>query len=157
MSFILPCWSSCTIVGIAVEVLLVCIRSWSMFCLLPRTPISIVPSLTTTVAWSHNTRIMCIVVPLRWWRCRARRLKISMLDLTLQSLKSLRYNLHPLLLTRTENKSLRRKTITELLVVSWAPVCCIFLLRSIIPLLFSRTRALSTMSWNFSKLWASSA
>jgi hypothetical protein len=117
MSLVLPCWSSCTIVGIAVKIL-VCIRSWSLLFLLPRTPISIVPRLTTTVAWSHNTRILCIAVPLQWRWCKVRRLKISMLDLTSWSLKSLHCNLHPLLLIRTGNKSLRRKTIMELHVFS---------------------------------------
>jgi hypothetical protein len=96
----------------------VCIHSWSLLCLLTWTPISIMPSLTTTVARSHNTRILCIVFTLRWLRCGARRLKISMLDLMLWSFKSLLCILHPFLLTRTKNKSLRRKTITELLVVS---------------------------------------
>jgi hypothetical protein len=112
---ILLCWSSHTV--IAVEVL-VCIRSWSLLCLLPRTPISIVPSLTITVALSHNTRILCIVVPLRWRWCSASRLKVGVLNMSLRSLKSLCCNLHPLLLTRMENRSLRGRTITELLVAS---------------------------------------
>jgi hypothetical protein len=34
---------------------------------LPWTPVSAVPSLTTTIAWSPNTSILHIVVPL-WWR-----------------------------------------------------------------------------------------
>jgi hypothetical protein len=67
------------------------------------TSISIVPSLTTTVAWFHNTKILCITVPLRWWWCRVRRLKIGALNLSLRSLKSLTYSLHsrlPTLLPR---------------------------------------------------------
>jgi hypothetical protein len=117
-SLVLPCWSSCTTVGIVIEVL-VYIQSWSLLCLLPWTPISIMPSYTTIVAQSHNTRILCIVVPLCWRWCRVRRLKISTLDMMLWSLKSLHCNLHPLLPTRTKNMSLRRKTITEHFVVSW--------------------------------------
>jgi hypothetical protein len=117
-SLILPCWSSCTIVDIAVEVLLVCIRSWSLLCLLPQTPVSIVPSLTTIVTRSHNSRILCIVVLLWWQQCRARRLKVWVLYQTLRSLESLCCNLHPLLLTRTKDRSLRRRNITKLLVAS---------------------------------------
>jgi hypothetical protein len=116
-SLILPCWSYCTIVSITVEVL-VCAWSWSLICLLPWTPISIVPILTATVARSHNTIILCIVVSLRWWRCRARRLKVEMLNLMLRSLESPHCSLHPLLLTRMENRSLRERTIMKLLVAS---------------------------------------
>jgi hypothetical protein len=108
MSFILPCRSRCSVVGIAVDVL-ICAWGWSLICLLPWTPISIVPTLTTTIAWSHNTRILCIVVPLRWRRCRARRLEVGALNLLLRSLKSLTYSLHfglSALLTRSENRSL---------------------------------------------------
>jgi hypothetical protein len=94
--------------------MLVCIRSWSLLCLLPQTPISIVPSLTTIVAWSHNSRILCIVVPLQWRRCRVRRLKVGMMYLPLRSLESLCCNLHPLLLTRMKDRSLRRRTIMKL-------------------------------------------
>jgi hypothetical protein len=57
MSLILSCWSGCTVVSIMVEVL-ICAWCWSLICLLPETPISIVPSLITTVARSHNTRIL---------------------------------------------------------------------------------------------------
>jgi hypothetical protein len=115
---ILPCWSGCTVVSIAVDVL-ICAWCWSLICLLPRTPISIVPSLTTTVARSHNTRILCITVPL-WW-CRARRLKIGALNLSLQSLKSLTCSLHsrlPTLLTWAKIRSLRGRTNTEPYVAS---------------------------------------
>jgi hypothetical protein len=116
-SLILPCWSSCTIVGITVEVL-VCVRSCSLICLLPWTPISIMPSLTTTIARSHNTRILYSVVSSWWRRCRARRLKVGVLNLTMRSLESLHCNLHPLLVTQMENRSLRERTITKLLVAS---------------------------------------
>jgi hypothetical protein len=116
-SLILPCWSSGTIVGIAVEIL-ICVRSWSLLCLLPRAPISIVPILTIIIAWSHNTKILCIVAPLWWRHCRVRSLEIRVLNLSLRSLKSLHCNLHPLLLTGTENMSLSGRTIAELLVAS---------------------------------------
>jgi hypothetical protein len=116
---ILPCWSSCVVVRIAVEIL-VCVWSWSLICLLPWTPIIIVPGLTTTIVRSYNTRIMCVVVSLWWRQCRVRRLNVGVLNLTSRSLKSLRYNLHPLLLTRMEDRSLRRRTITEPLVASWS-------------------------------------
>jgi hypothetical protein len=116
-SLILPYWSSCIIVDIAVDILL-CTRGWSLICLLPWTPVSIVLSLTTIVTWSHNTIIWCIVVPLWWRRCRVRRLKVGVLNLSVRSLESLCYNLHPLLLTRMENRSLRRRTITEPFVAS---------------------------------------
>jgi hypothetical protein len=49
MSLILPCQSRCTVVGIAVDVLIYA-WGWSVICLLPWTPISIVPTLTTTIA-----------------------------------------------------------------------------------------------------------
>jgi hypothetical protein len=92
-SLILPYWSGCTVVSIAVEVL-ICAWSWSLICLLPRTPISIVPSLTTTVAWSHNIRILCITIHL-WWRlCRVRSLEVGALNLSLGTLKSLIHSLH---------------------------------------------------------------
>jgi hypothetical protein len=117
-SLILPCWSSSTVVGITVDVLLGCIRSWSLLCLLPQTPISIVPSLTTTVARSHNSIILCIAVLLHWWWCKAWRLKDGELYLTLGSLESLCCNLHPLLLTGMKDRSLRRRAITKLLVAS---------------------------------------
>jgi hypothetical protein len=122
---ILPCWSSCVVVRIAVEIL-VCVWSWSLICLLPWTPIIIVPGLTTTIVRSYNTRILCVVVSLWWRQCRVRRLNVGVLNLTLRSLESLRYNLHPcynlhpLLLTRMEDRSLRRRTITEPLVASWS-------------------------------------
>jgi hypothetical protein len=117
-SLVLPCWSSCTIVGIAFEVLLVCIRSWSLLCLLPRTPISIVPSLITIVARCHYSRILCIIVPLWWWQWRARRLKVGELNLSLRSLECMCCYLHPLLLTKMKDWSLRRRTIMKLLVAS---------------------------------------
>jgi hypothetical protein len=116
-SLILPCWSCCTIVSIAVKVL-VCAWGWSLICLLPWTPINIVSSLTTTVAQSHNTRILCIIVSLWWRRCIVRRLKVVVLNLSLRSLKSLCYNLHPLLLIQMKNRSLRERTIMKLLVAS---------------------------------------
>jgi hypothetical protein len=116
-SLILSCWSCCTVVSITVKVL-VYVWGWSLICLLPWTPISIVPSLTTTIARSHNIRILCIIVSLWWQRCRARRLKVGVLNLMLRSLESLRCNLHPLLLTQTEDRPLRRRTITEPLVAS---------------------------------------
>jgi hypothetical protein len=117
-SLVLPCWSSCTVGVIMVEVLLVCNQSWSLLSLLPWTPISIVPSLTTTVARSHYSKILCIVVPLQWQQCRARRLKVGALYLTLGSLESLCCNLHLLLLTGMKDRSFRRRTITKLLVAS---------------------------------------
>jgi hypothetical protein len=119
-SLILPCWSGCTVVSIAVEVL-ICAWCWSLICLLPGTPISIVPSLTRIVARSHNTRILCITVPLRWWWCRVRRLKIGALNLPLRSLKSLTCSLHswlPTLLTWAEIRSLRGRTNMEPCVAS---------------------------------------
>jgi hypothetical protein len=116
-SLVLPGWSRCTVVGTAVEVF-ICTWSWSLICLLPWAPVSTIPILTTTVAWSHNTRIMCIVVSSRLWWCRARSLEVGALNLSLESLKSLHYHLHPLLLTRTKDRSLRGRTITELIVAS---------------------------------------
>jgi hypothetical protein len=93
MIVILPCWSGCTIVSIVVEVL-ICAWSRSLICLLPRAPISIVPSLTTIVARSHNTRILCIPISL-WWRlCRVGSLEVGALNLSLGSLKSLTHSLH---------------------------------------------------------------
>jgi hypothetical protein len=72
-------------------------------------PISIVPSLTTAIAWSHNTSILHIVVTL-WWRgCRVRRLEVVALNLPLGGLKSLTCSLHsrlPTLLTWVEIRSL---------------------------------------------------
>jgi hypothetical protein len=117
MSLVLPGWYRCTIVEIAVDVLIYA-WCWSLICLLPWTPVSIVPILTTNVAQSHHTSILCIVVLLQWRRCRARRLKVGALNLSLRSLKSLCCNLHTLLLTRMEDRSLRRRTIMEPLVVS---------------------------------------
>jgi hypothetical protein len=111
-SLILPCWSGCTVVSITVEVL-ICAWSWSLICLLPGTPISILPSLTTTVAWSHNTRILCITISLRWRLCRARSLEVWVLNLSLGSLKSLTHSLHSglsNLLTWVEIRSLRGRT-----------------------------------------------
>jgi hypothetical protein len=115
MSLILPCWSSCTVVSIAFEVL-ICAWSWSLICLLPGTPISIAPNLTTTVAQSHNTRILCITISLWWWLCRARSLEVGMLNLSLGSLKSLIHSLHSglsNLLTWVEIRSLRGRTNTD--------------------------------------------
>jgi hypothetical protein len=93
MSLILPCWSGCTVVSFVVKVL-ICAWSWSLICLLPGTPISIVPSLTTTITRSHNTRILCIPVSFWWWLCRVRGLKVGALNLSLGSLKSLTHSLH---------------------------------------------------------------
>jgi hypothetical protein len=113
---ILPHWSSCTVDGIAVGSLmhtLNCILVWlPLWTLVGK--MFILPTIETG---SSCYCILSNIVSLWWWRCRARRLKIITLDLTLRSLESLRCNLHPLLLTRTENRSLRR-TITELLVAS---------------------------------------
>jgi hypothetical protein len=94
----------------------ICAWSWSLICLLLGTPISIVPSLTTTVAWSHNTRIWCITISLQWRLCRARSLEVGELDLSLASLKSLTHSLHsglPNLLTWAEIRSLRGRTNTD--------------------------------------------
>jgi hypothetical protein len=112
---ILPCWSASTLVSIAVEVLN-CAWSWSMICLLLGTLISIVSNLTTTVAWSHNTQILCIPVSLRWRLCRARCLDVWALNLLLGSLKSLTHSLHSRLsnlLTKAEIRSLRGRTDTD--------------------------------------------
>jgi hypothetical protein len=112
---ILPCWSGCTVVTIVVEVL-ICAWSWSPICLLPRAPISIVPSLTTTIAWYHNTRILCILASLWWLLCRARSLEVGALNLLLGSLKSLTHSLHSGLsdlLTWVEIRSLRGRTNTD--------------------------------------------
>jgi hypothetical protein len=115
MSLILPCWNGCTVVSIAVEIL-ICAWSWSLIGLLPWTPINVVPNLTTYISWSHNTSILHIVVPL-WWRgCNARRLETSVLNLPLRSLKSLSCILHsrlPTLLTWAEIRYLRGRTNTE--------------------------------------------
>jgi hypothetical protein len=78
-----------------------------MICLLPWTPVSIVPSLNTTVARFHNTRIMCIIVSLWWRQYGARSLQVGALNLTLRSLESLCHSLHPFLLTKIEDRSLR--------------------------------------------------
>jgi hypothetical protein len=114
-SLILPCRSDCTIVSTVVEVQ-ICAWCWSLICLLPGTPISIVPNLTTTAARSHNTKIMCITVTLWWLCCGARRLKIGALNLMLQSQKSWTCSLHsqlPTLLTWVEITSMRGRTNTE--------------------------------------------
>jgi hypothetical protein len=114
-SLILPCRSGCTVASITVE-FLICAWSWSLICLLPGTLISIVPSLTTTIARSHNTRILCITVSL-WWRlCRARSLEVGALNLSLGSFKSLTYRLHSGLSnlpTWAEIRSLRGRTNTD--------------------------------------------
>jgi hypothetical protein len=106
---------ACTVVSIMVEVQ-ICAWCWSLIHLLPGTPISIVPSLTTTVARSYNTRILCITISL-WWRwCRARRLKTSALNLMLWSLESLTHSLHyglSNLLTWVEISSLQGGTNTN--------------------------------------------
>jgi hypothetical protein len=60
-SLILPYWSSCIVVDIAINIL-ICARGWSLICLLPWRPISIVPILTTIVERSHHTSFLCIVV-----------------------------------------------------------------------------------------------
>jgi hypothetical protein len=120
MSLILPCWSCCTIVSITIEIL-ICAWSWSLIGLLPWTHVSIVPSLTTAIAWSHNTSILHIVVPLRWWGCRARRQEVVALNLSLQSLKSFTCILHsrlPTLLAWAEIRSLRGRTNTKPCVAS---------------------------------------
>jgi hypothetical protein len=114
-SLILSCWSRCTVVSIAVDIR-VCARGWSLISLLSWAPISVVPILTTAIAWSHNTRILCIVVPLRWQRCRARSVEVGALNLSLRSLKSLTHSLHSRLshlLNRAEIRSLRGRTNTE--------------------------------------------
>jgi hypothetical protein len=119
-SLVLPCRSRCTVVGIAVDVL-ICAWGWSLICRLPWTPISVVPTLTTTVARSHNTSILCIIVPLRWRRCRARRLEVGALNLSLRSLKSFTCSLHSwlsTLLPRTEHRALWWWTNTESSVAS---------------------------------------
>jgi hypothetical protein len=120
MRLVLPCWSRCTIVAIAVDIL-ICVWGWSLICLLSWTHVSIVPNLPTTIAWSHNTRILCIVVPLRWRWCRSRSLEVGALNLSLRRLKSFNTNLHSGLsdlLTWTEDRSLRGRTITDTLVAS---------------------------------------
>jgi hypothetical protein len=119
-SLILPCWSGCTVVSIAVEVL-ICAWCWSLIGPLPWSPVSVVPSLTIAIAWSHNNSILHIIVPL-WWRgCRARRLEVVALNLPLWSLKSLTCSLHsqlPTLLTWVEIRSLRGRTNMEPCVAS---------------------------------------
>jgi hypothetical protein len=112
MSLILPCWSSCPVDSITVEVPIYA-WSWSLICLLAQIPISIVPSLTITVPRSHNNRIMCITVSLWWRRCRARSMEVRALNLSLGSLKSLTHSLHSRLsnpLTWVEIGSLRGRT-----------------------------------------------
>jgi hypothetical protein len=72
-----------------------------------------VPSLTTTVARSHNTRILCITVSFRWQICRAISLEVWVLNLSLGSLKSLTHSLHSglsNLLTWAEIGSVRGRT-----------------------------------------------
>jgi hypothetical protein len=149
-SLVLPCGSRCTGVGIVIDVL-ICAWGWSLICRLPWTPISVVPTLTTTVARSHNTSILCIIVPLRWRRCRARRLEVGALNLSLRRLKSLTCSLHSWLSTRlprTEHSlhPFDDEPTRNLVLLPCDLVCCIFLFHSIIPLRFSRTRALSIMS-----------
>jgi hypothetical protein len=107
MSLVLPCRSRCIIVGIAVDVL-ICAWGWHLICRLPWTPISIVPTLTTTETRSHNTSVLCIIVPRRQRQCRSRRLEVGALNLSLRRLKSLAHSLHSWLSTllhRTEHKS----------------------------------------------------
>jgi hypothetical protein len=111
-NLILPCWSGCTVVSITIEVW-ICAWCWSLIFLLPGTLISIVPNLTTAVAWSHNTRIMSITISLWWRRCGAMRLKTSALNLTLRSLESLTHSLHSglsNLLTWLKIRSLQGRT-----------------------------------------------
>jgi hypothetical protein len=141
MNLILPCRSGCTIVSITAEVQ-ICAWCWSLICLLPVTPISIVPSLTTTVAWSHNTKILCITISLWWRRCRTRRLKTSVLNLTLQSLESLTHSFHSglsNLLTWVEIRSLRGRTNTNPHVAPLRSSVLHLHFCSTIPLWFSRT------------------
>jgi hypothetical protein len=106
-SLVLPCWSRCIVVGTAVDVL-ICAWGWHLNCRLPWTPISVVPTLTTTETRSHNTSVLCIIAPLRWRRCGTRRLEVRALNLLLKRLKSLARSLHSWLCTllhRTKHRS----------------------------------------------------
>jgi hypothetical protein len=145
-SLVLPCRSRCTIVGTAVDVL-ICAWGWSLICRLPWTPISVVPTLTTTVAWSHNTSILFIIVSLWWQRCRARRLEVGALNLSPRSLKSLTCTLGcPLSCPGWNTGPCDDEPTWNLVLLPYDSVRCIFLFHSIIPLQFSRTKALSTIS-----------
>jgi hypothetical protein len=107
MSLILPCRSRCIVVGTAVDVL-ICAWGWRLICRLPWTPISVVPTLTTTATRSHNTSVLCIIAPLRWRRCKTRRLEVGALNLSLRRLKSLACSLHSwlsILLHRMKHRS----------------------------------------------------
>jgi hypothetical protein len=73
----------------------ICAWGWCLICRLPWTPISVVPTLTTTETWSHNTSVLYIIVPLRWRRCRSRRLEVGALNLSLRRLKSLARSVTP--------------------------------------------------------------
>ena len=106
-SLVLPCRSRCIVVGTAIDVL-ICAWSWHLNGRLPWTPISVMPTLTTTETWSHNTSVLRIIAPL-WWRwCGTRRLEVGALNLSLRRLKSLARSLHSWLCTllhRTEYRS----------------------------------------------------
>jgi hypothetical protein len=152
-SLVLSCRSRCIVVGIIVEVL-ICAWGWCLICQLPWTPISVVPTLTTTETRSHNTNVLCIIVPQRWWRCRLRRLEVGALNLSLRHLKSLApaFTLGcPLYCTGRNTGPHDDEPTWNLMLLPCDPVRCIFLFRSIILLRFSRTKALSTMSLKLMK------
>jgi hypothetical protein len=103
---ILSCWSSH--VGATVGSLIHTLNC-TLVRLLLWTLVSKMPILPIVETGSLCYGILSNIVSMRWRRCRAMRLKISVLNLTLRNLESLRCTLHPwLLLTRTEGRSLGR-------------------------------------------------
>jgi hypothetical protein len=106
-SLVLPCWSSCIVVDTVVDVP-ICAWGWHLNCRLSWTPISVVPTLTTTETWSHNTCVLRIIAPLRWRWCGTRRQEVGALNLSLWHLKTLARSLHSWLCTllhRMEHRS----------------------------------------------------
>jgi hypothetical protein len=143
-SLVLPCRSRCIVVGIAVDVL-ICAWGWCLICQLPWTPISVVPTLTTTETRSHNTSVLCIIVSLLWRWCRSRRLEVGALNLSLRCLKSLACACTlgcPLYCTGWNTGPHDDEPTRNLVLLPCDPVRCIFLFRSTIPLRFSRTKSL---------------
>jgi hypothetical protein len=158
-SLILPCWSGYTVVSIAVEVL-ICAWCWSLICMLPGTLISIVPSLTTTVAWSTTPKFCALLFLCggggvewgdwklgRWiYRCRVWNPWPAACILGC-----------PLCWPGWKLGPCDEEPTWNLVLLPWDPLHCIFLLRSMIPLRFSKISALSTMSWKLVKSRASRA